>query len=156
MRALAVLTLCLFGFAFVPRDKIKLDVGAKLNRKYLPKKVNEQIATHPNQLRSFIRRKIAGVQYLIAYDEKSREIRYIHTTDKNFHTAGGLKVGSEIPLRQEQLTVHPSWEIRAPISSDGWYPVVGDNLPIGYDLVGSFKNGETKMVTIVGFSKGGN
>ena len=156
MRALAVLTLCLFGFAFVPQDNIKLEVGAKLNRKYLPKKVTEQIATHPSQLRPFIRRKIAGAEYLIAYDEKSREIRYIHTTDKNFRTAVGLKVGSEIPVRREQLTAYPSWEVRAPITSDGWYPVVGDDLPIGYDLVGSFKDGETKMVTIVGFSKGGN
>lgn len=156
MKAFVVLALCLFSFASVPQGKIKLEVGAKLNRKYIPKKVTEYTATHPSQMRPFIKRTVDGVEYIIAYDEKSREIKYIHTTDKNFRTEGGLRVGSEIPLKREQLVVFPSWEIRAPITSGGWYPVVGDDLPIGYDVVGALKDGETKMVTIIGFSKGGN
>ena len=108
MRALVILTQCLFSFAFVPQDDIKLEVGAKLNRKYLPKKVNVYIATHPSNFRPYIRRKIAGVEYLIAYDEKSRRITYIHTSDTKFHTAGGLKVGSQISLTRDQLIVYPS------------------------------------------------
>jgi hypothetical protein len=156
MKAFVALTLCLFSFAFVPQAKIKLEIGAKLNRKYIPKRVTEQIATHPSQLRPFIKRTVDGVEYIIAYDEKNREIRYIHTTDKSFRTVSGLQVGSETPLKREQLKVYPSWEIRAPRAADGWYPVVGVDLPIGYDLVGAFKDGETKMVTITGFSKGGN
>jgi len=156
MKAFVVLSLCLFSFAFVPQGKIKLEVGVKLNRKYIPKKATEQIATHPSQFRPFIKRTVDGVEYIIAYDEKNREIRYIHTTDKKFRTASGLRVGSEIPLKREQLEVYPSWEIRAPITSDGWCPVVGVDLPIGYNLVGAFKVGETKMVTITGFSKGSN
>jgi hypothetical protein len=156
MKAFVALALCLFSLTFVPQEKTKLEIGAKLSRKYIPKKVTEQIATHPSQFRPFIKRTIDGVEYIIAYDEKNREIKYIHTTDKNFRTASGLRVGSEIPLKREQLVVYPSWEIRAPKTSDGWYPVVGVDLPIGYDLVGAFKDDETKMVTIIGFSKGGN
>jgi hypothetical protein len=156
MKTFVALALCLFSFAFAPQEKIKLEVGAKLNRKYIPKKVTEQIATNPSQFCPFIKRTIDGVEYIIAYDEKNREIRYIHTTDNNFRTASGLRVGSEIPLKREQLVIYPSWEIRAPVTSDGWYPVVGDDLPIGYDLVAAFKDSETKMVTIIGFSKGGN
>lgn len=156
MKAFVAVTLCLFSLAFVPQEKIKLEVGAKLNRKYIPKKVTDRIFTHPSQLRPFIERTIDGVKYIIAYDEKNREIRYIHTTDKNFRTASGLQVGSEIPLKRDQLQIYPGWEIRAPITSDGWFPVVGFDLPTGYDLVNAFKDAETKMVTIVGFSKGGN
>jgi hypothetical protein len=65
-------------------------------------------------------------------------------------------VSSKIPLRREQLQDYPGWEIRAPITSDGWYPIVGNDLPTGLDFVRSFKDREVKMVTIIGFSKGGN
>ncbi len=49
MKALVALTLCLFSLAFVPQEKIKLEIGAKLSRKYIPKKVTEQIAIHTSQ-----------------------------------------------------------------------------------------------------------
>jgi hypothetical protein len=155
MKTLFALTICLFGLTAPLQAQIKLEIGAKLDRKYIPKEVSF-IATHPSQFRPFIKRKIDRVEYLIAYDEKTRRIKHIHTTDKDFHTADGLHMLSEIPLRQDQLLVYPSWEIRAPLTSDGWFPIVGGDLPMGFDLVGSFKGDETKMLTIVGFSKGGN
>ena len=62
MKAFVALTLCLFIFAFMPQAKIKLEIGAKLNRKYIPKKVTEQIATHHSQFRRFIKRMVDGVK----------------------------------------------------------------------------------------------
>jgi hypothetical protein len=157
METFVALTLCLFALLMPPQATVKLEIGAKLNRRLLPERVKELTATHPSQLRPFIRQTISGVEFLIAYDVKTRKIKYIHTTDKNFRTADGLGVFSEIPLKREQLKVYPGWEIRAPITSDGWYPVAGVDLPhLGIDLAGSFKGDETRMVTIVGFSKGGN
>nr|ART40730.1 L323 [uncultured bacterium] len=67
----------------------------------------------------------------------------------------GLRVLGKIPLKREQLQIISGWEIRAPATPDDWYPVVGYDLPIGFDLLGSFKDVEPKMVSIVGFSKGG-
>lgn len=113
--------------------------------------------THPGQTRPFIDPSIDGIKYIIAFDEKTREIKYIYTNDKNFRTANGLRVSSEIPLTRAQIEIIPYWEIRAPVTPDGWYPVVGHDLPmLGFDLDASFKGNETRMVSITGFSKGGN
>ena len=157
MKSLALFTVLLVGFAVPPQADIKLQVGAKLGRKYIPKKITQVILTHPAQTRPFIERSIGGIKYIIAFDSKTREIKYIETTDPNFRTANGLRVLGEIPLTRDQLQVIPYWEIRAPITPDGWYPVLAyDSQMFGFDLVGSFKGNETRALTIFGFSKGGN
>ena len=68
--------------------------------------------THPGHLRPFIERSVAGVKYIIAFDSKTREIKYTHTIDPDFRTTNGLQVGGEIPLKREQLQIIPYWEIR--------------------------------------------
>lgn len=157
MKSLALLSLFLFGLMLPPQLVIKLEVGAKLNRKYIPKKITKEIMTHPSQTRPFIEPSLDGIKYIIAFDPKTRVIKYIHTTDPNFRTANGLRVSTEIPLTRAQLQIIPYWEIRAPVTPDGWYPVVGDDsLLLGFDLESIFKGNETRMVSIVGFSKGGN
>jgi hypothetical protein len=157
MKSLALFTLLLVAFAVQPRADIKLQIGAKLDRKYIPKKITEVILTHPAQTRPFIERSIRGVKYIIAFDSQTREIKYINTTDPNFRTANDLRVDGKIPLTRDQLEVIPYWEVRAPMTPDGWYPVVGNDSDLfGYDLAGSFKENETRAVSIVGFSKGGN
>jgi hypothetical protein len=155
MKLLAFSTLLLFAFALPPEPRIKLEVGAKLDRRYIPRKLPGQILTNPAQTRPFIERSVAGIKYLIAFDAKTREIKYINTTDSNFRTAAGLRVDSEIPLTREQLEIFPYWEIRAPKTSDGWYPVVAHDSDLsGFDWRASFKGNETQMFTIEGFSKG--
>ncbi|HEY5839614.1 MAG TPA: hypothetical protein VIT19_11305 [Pyrinomonadaceae bacterium] len=157
MKTFALSTLLLAGLLAPPQRAIKLEIGAKLDRQYIPKKIAEEIVTSSAQTRPFIKQSVGGVEYIIAFDAKTREIKYLHTTDENFRSKNGLRVGSEIALTRQQLIVIPSWEIRAPITSDGWYPVVGwDIVPLDFDLVGSFKGNETRMVSIDGFSKGGN
>jgi hypothetical protein len=157
MKPLALLSLLLVGLMVLQQAPIKLEIGAKLNRKYIPKKLTKEIMTHPSQTRPFIEPSLGGVEYIIAFDPKTREIKYIHTIDPNFRTANGLHVSTEIPLTRAQLEIIPYWEIRAPVTPDGWYPVVGqDSHLFGFDLAGSFIGNETRLVSIVGFSKGGN
>jgi hypothetical protein len=156
MKVTASVMALLLVSGFAPQASFKLEVGAKLDRKYVPKKLTKQIMTHPGQMRPFIERSVEGVKYVIAFDSESREIKYINTRDPNFRTSDGLRVGSEMPVKRQQLDVYPGWEIRAPVTSDGWYPVVGTDLSIGFDLLGSFKESETKFVRIDSFSKGDN
>lgn len=156
MKICIALSLCLFSFVIPPQTGIKLEIGAKLSRKLLPKVVTEELMTHSGQTRPYIKRTIKDVEYLIAYDEKTREITYIHTSDKNFRTADGLRVMSEIPVKRDQLQAFPGWAIWAPMTSDGWYPVLEADVSTIPDFIGGFKDDETKMVTIAGFAKGGN
>lgn len=157
MKTLASFTMALLLLAPSLQSDIRLEVGAKLPRKYVSRKVTQQIATHPGQTRPYIHKTIANVDYLIAFDEKTREIRYIHTDDKDFHTVNGLRVGSAITFTREQLDIIPGWEIRAPATPDGWYPVVGVDLPmLGGDFVEKLKDGVPTTMQIESFSKGEN
>src|SRR5258706_16470688 len=112
MKSLALFALLFVVVAVPPRADIKLQVGAKLDRKYIPKKITDAILTHPGQTRPFIERSILGIKYLIAFDSATREIKYINTADSNFRTTNGLRVDAKIPLRRDQLQVIPYWEIR--------------------------------------------
>ena len=156
MKPILFLTLVAFGIS-VPQARIKLEVGAKLDRKYIPKKLKNLLMTHPGQLRPFIKRTIGGVRYDIAFDKHTRQIKYIYTNDPNFRTTDGLHVSSKIPLRREQLQVYPGWEIRGPARGDGWFPVVGFDSIQSMDTARDYNDElETRLLAIIGFSKGGN
>ena len=162
MKVLFLSLICLVVFAnvAVAQSEIKLKIGAKLPREYV-KESQGQMATHPNQFRPFIRKTIADVNYIIAFDEENRKIRWIYTMDEDFCTAKGLCVGSKIKVTRDQLKIYPTWYIYAPITSDGWLPVVGSSLLDGFDensenSLSNLKNGEIRTVEISGFQKGGN
>ena len=106
---------------------IKLEVGSVLPVKYVPKNNPHIYMTHPAQLRPFIERDVAGVRYVIAYDQKSRVIKYISTDDKKFKSADGLQVGGYVEVSNEQVTVYRGWEIRGPEDKNGWHPLIGFN-----------------------------
>jgi len=157
MNLLISLALVLSLSAPVSQSDVKLEIGAKLNRKFIPRKISQMIATHPNQLRPFIKQTIDGVTYVIAFDEKTREIKYIHTDDKNFRTANGLRVGADLSVAKNELVSYLGWEIRAPVTPDGWYPVVGYDMPKVGGMSGvGLRDSDTATLTVVGFSKGGN
>ena len=67
------------------------------------------------------------------------EIKYIYTEDKDFKTAQGLKVGSEISLTRDEVLIYPGWDVYSKISVDGWYPIVGYN----------FSNNDSTLFTIL-------
>lgn len=159
MKVLFLSLICLFAFSFsvVAQSDIKLKIGAKLPRKYVSLSKASTL-TAASQTRPFIEITIKDVEYLIAFDRKTREIRYIHTTDDNFRTVNGLTVDSEITFTREQLIIFPYWEIRAPATPDGWFPVVAMAIePFGGgQFVAKLKDGEKATMEISGFSKGSN
>ena len=139
------------------QSDLKLQIGARLPAKYVPKNLNQYVMTHPSQTRPFIRTSVRKVNYLIAFDAKTFKIRYIQTFDKKFQTVNGLRVGSEIEVTREQLNIYPGWYILGPETPDGWHPILGADLPLqGQEKFDNLKPGQSVKVTIESFSKGGN
>lgn len=90
-------------------------------------KSRTRIGTHVSS--PYIEKYIDDIRYMIAYDEKTLAITYINTSDLEFRTADGLKVGSHLKVNQNQVTIHPKWEIHGPETRDGWRPVIGYDRP---------------------------
>jgi hypothetical protein len=153
---LTLIYLLAFSFVALAQPDIKFEIGAKLPRKYVLLSKGS-IVTDASQTRPFIETTIDDVDYLIAFDQKTRKIKYIHTNDDDFRTVNGLTVDSEITFTREQLIIFPYWEIRAPATPDGWFPVIGDDAsPYGTEFIEKLKIGEKATTEISGFSKGGN
>src|SRR5689334_23197699 len=97
---LAILCLCLLSSTTAADCKLNLKIGERIPVNCLPGKDEESqlIATHPSQLRPYIKRSVGGVEYIVAYDEDTRRIRYIQTNDKAFRSTNGLHVGAEIKV----------------------------------------------------------
>jgi hypothetical protein len=83
----------------------------------------------------------------------------MYTSDENFRTIDGLKVGDAIPVSLDTVRGQARWQSYAATTRDGWSPVVGfDGLQIKLkdgtvlDLTGTegLKSG---IAVILGFSK---
>ena len=158
MKRLTLFLLCFIAFALqvFAQSDIKLEIGAKLPRKYISGKERLTL-TAAAQTRPFIEKTIGNVDYIIAFDEKTRKIKYIHTMDEDFRTSSRLKVDDEITFTREELEIFPYWEIRAPATPDGWFPVIASDMPMaGGDFIAKLKKGEKATMTVNGFSKGSN
>jgi hypothetical protein len=101
------------------------EIGSKLSKKDIPADPTELWMTHPVQMRPFITRTIDDVKYVIAYDEEMRRVRYITTSDSNFKTRNGLSIGQFVEVSPSQISAFPGWEVHAPLTKDGWIPVIG-------------------------------
>lgn len=139
------------------------EIGSKLLAKDVPKKNSQLFMTHSSQLRPFIRKEINNVDYVIAYDEKTREVRYLSTHDPDFKTSKGLKVGDYIEVKGEEVVAYPGWEIRGPEEGDGWQPLIGYDIEltvmqigVGSKWLARLSDEETMNVQIIAFVKGGN
>ncbi len=155
MKSLLLASACLAAFSTVTvaQCNIKLRIGARVPVKCLPTgdEDNKYVATHPSQFRPFIERAIASVKYTIAFDEETHHIKYIHTSDRTFRTANGLRIGSQIKVSLKQITGGDGgWYTFAGRTSDGW------DIIIAAEPLNDWKEGETRMVIIGGFKKGGN
>ncbi len=148
------------------RADLKLEVGSVLPARYAPRHNRNLYMTNSSQFRPFVKRKVGGVVYYIAYEEESRVIKYLSTTDRNFETADGLRVGGYVEVDNEQLMVYPGWEVRGPEGKDGWLPLVGFDsemtlLEGGGEAKVKLKQyrldpDRTIRAKIIGFVKGGN
>ena len=164
MRSILLVMILILPVAPIQNSAGLLQLGSKLKKKDIPTKSSDLYMTHPSQLRPYVKRIIDGVEYVIAYARKNREIRYVTTRDKNFKTMSGLKVGAYLETSREGIVSYPGWEIRAPITSDGWYPVVGFNGDVtvvkdsGGQLIKceDMEAGQKMKLRVIGFSRGGN
>ncbi len=114
-------------FVVHQEKKLTLEVGSKLPVREVPKKNRHLFMTHSSQLRPFIEREIDEIKYIIAYDEKTREITYLSTYDKAFKSAQGFRVGDYAEVKGNEVVAYPGWEIRAPGGEDGWQLLIGFN-----------------------------
>ncbi len=148
------------------QPNLKLEVGYKINKKFLSDHNNNVILTHPAQYRHYFEIMIDSIKYTIAYDKENLEIKYIYKNDKKFKTPHRLKIGKKISLKKDEILIYPGWNIYAKISDDGWYPIIGSDLPdiiLEKDTIklnpirkNSFNASEYERFKILGFSKGGN
>jgi hypothetical protein len=156
------IAICLSIFIFAngaitvsAQNDIKLEVNAKLPAKY-GKKSNRYIATAASQMFPFVEISIKKVNYLIAFDEHTRKIKYIYTSDKDFIDADGRKVGSEITLPWDKIDVLGYFQLRGPEDQNGWQPVVGYSEAFEGDFLERVKKAGQLTATIGGFAKGYN
>jgi hypothetical protein len=85
--------------------------------------------THPAQLDPCVERTFDGIKYQIAYSEQTHRVSYVFTCDDKFRTVDGLKVRDSVPVSKQTVRALPGWQIRTPMTSDGWWPIVGYDLP---------------------------
>ena len=165
MKVLFLLLACFIALssAASAQSEIKLELGAKLPRRYLPRNVKVGLVTSPTPgvpARPYIRKTVGGIEYDIAFEEKTRKIRYIATSDKNFRTQNGLGFGSEITVTRDQLRIGPWWwHILGPATPDGWLPVLDPTAGEEGNLrraLSKLKEGEKIAIRIVFFMKSGD
>ena len=125
MKILVPVLALFLAFGAPQRADPKLEVGSVLPARYVPKHNRNLYMTHSSQLRPFVKRNVGGVVYVFAYEEKSRVVKYLSTSDKNFETADGLRVGGYVEVDNGRLAAYPGWEVRGPEGADGWSPLIG-------------------------------
>ena len=134
---------------------IKLEVDFKLSAKYT-KKPQGLALTAAAQMFPFINVTIKKIDYLIAFDQDSRKIKYIYTDDEDFKDAAGLKVGQEITIEWEDLDILGYFQLRGPADKSGWQPIVGDASAFEGDFLEHVEKAGKLITTIEGFAKGYN
>ena len=168
MKLAIFFAIILLTFGVLQKPERPPEIGSKLSAIEVPKKNVRHFMTHSAQLRPYIKKQINDVEYLIAYDKKTLEVRYLYTDDADFKNAKGLKVGDYIEVKGREVVAYPGWEVRGPEDDNGWHPLIGYDSeltvlrgkidtklklpPSQYHL----PDGETENVRIMAFVKGGN
>ena len=136
---------------------IRLEINSKLPARYIKKKgLIEFTFTAAAQMFPYIEISIKQIDYLIAFDRKSRKIKYIYTTDEDFQSADGQKVGQEITVKWDDIRVLGYFQLRGPADKDGWEAVIGGSSAFDGDFVEKVEKAGQLTTEIEGFVKGYN
>ena len=133
------------------------NVGDQVNPKWI---VNGELCmTHSSQLDPCFKHDFGGIKFTVAFNNHTKKISYIATTDQSFRTSDGLRIGSEVDVTSETVKAFPGWIIFAGPTADGWWPMIGfaDTVKLkdGAVLRLSNRQGSEKGAAIVqGFAKG--
>jgi hypothetical protein len=134
---------------------IRLEINSRLPAKYA-KKPRGLTLTAASQLFPYVEESIKEVEYLIAFDQDTRKIKYIYTDDKDFKSSNGTKVGQEITLKWDDIDVLAYFQLRGPADKDGWQPVVAGTSAFEGDFLERVRNAGKLITEIDGFAKGYN
>jgi hypothetical protein len=161
----------LIAMAFVTTAYAQLQVGQKLQTHLAEKQVSAYCAVTPSQIYPCVNLKLRGISFVVGYERDTHVIKYVSTKDEKFETKEGLRVGSEIEVRSDQLHLFDGWEILGPVTSDGWRIQLGawsmsDSGQLSFgrlqftdgtviDLAHPPKSPKQGRVKIFGFEKGG-
>jgi hypothetical protein len=136
---------------------VKLEINARLPRALIPAKLTQRLQVNSSQTWPYVETVVNGIKYTIAFNERTRRITYLYTSDDKFRTVNGLRIGAELTFTSAQLIIIPYGEVRGPRTPDGWFPVVAHDSPLGGGpFINSLKDGEKTTMTISGFAKGGD
>ena len=149
------------------KNSSDLQAGKILISKDLPTLNANLILTNSSQFRPFFNITLNNLDFTVAYDNKTLEIRYIFIDDSRFVTNDSLYVGKFVKTIKEDIHALPGWEIRLPKTIDDWYPIIGYNEKIITKVNNMEKTSSLSYFThndkldsifikIIGFSRGGN
>lgn len=153
--ALTLLVIPVFAFSEQPPA-----IGSKFHKKWKVGRDPSLCVTQPAQMDPCVGQFFDGIKYQIAYSEKTHRVSYVFTNDENFVTLDGLRVGDAIPVTRDTVHALPGFEVWAPTTRDGWWPIVGYDLAqiklsdaSTLDLSGKEESAKTGKAVILGFSK---
>lgn len=163
MKGLLILCLLLASAAQFAKTHGKSDdaipgIGDQVNEKWVSS--NRAVCmTHSAQLDSCFDHSFGGIRFTIAYNDETKKITYVSTTDEKFKTADGLTIGSDIDLSSNTVKAIPGWLVFARPTADGWWPIIGSEdavkLKDGTVLKLWDKQGSERGTAVVeGFAKG--
>jgi hypothetical protein len=108
----------------------QLDLGDRLTSAKILENNTLVCAATPSQTYPCVEDlKVSGVKFsTVGYDSKTKRVKYLVTSDAQFRTKEGLRVGDWIELSEDQVTSYAGWHIYGPKTKDGWHIVLGSTL----------------------------
>lgn len=126
------------------------EIGETLESPSIPESASHlACATGPAQFDACFDVLIGGVTYQVTFDEQSRKVTSIATSDLKFKTLDGHKIGDSIEFPRSMLEVSPYWYVYGPDTLDGWKPVVGND----FGMAPGVPTGDPVKAKILRFSK---
>jgi ribonuclease BN (tRNA processing enzyme) len=130
------------------------EIGETLDAPAIPESASHlACATGPAQFDACFDVLIGGVTYKVTFDEQSRKVTSVATSDLKFKTLDGHKIGDSIEFPRSMLEVSPYWYVYGPDTADGWRPTVGFDYGNGSGLLPGVPTGDPVNASIFRFSK---
>ena len=154
---LVLLTLCIsiLSVSVTAQSDVKLKINSKLPSKYV-KQSKGLTLTAASQMFPFIEITIKNVEYLIAFDDDDRKIKYIYTEDENFVDGHGRKVDQEITVKYEDIEILGDFQLRTKSDKNGWQAVIGNSFAFSRGFLERVQRAGKLTTEIEGFAKGYN
>ena len=108
----------------------QLDLGDRLISTQIPKHGTTDCAATPSQTYPCVLGlEAGGVKFnAVGYDSKTKRVKYLMTSNAQFRTKEGLRVGDWIDVSEDQIVSISGWKIYGPKTKDGWHIVLGSAL----------------------------